>query len=206
MTDYRSPLPFRTVDSAEGDARERLAATKQAMGMVPNMYGAMANSPGLFATYLDGYQRFRTESGFSPAEQEVVFLTISRFNECDYCMAAHSFIADMMSATPVEITNAIRDDGPVDDERFAALIGMTRSLLATGGRPSRADVAAFVDVGYTDQQLLELILAIAVKTISNWTNHVFATPVDESFAARTWSAPVGSPPGVSISTRSSPAR
>ncbi len=54
------------------------------MGMVPNMYGLMANSPGLLATYLDGYQRFRSASGFAPAEQETVLLTISRFNECDY--------------------------------------------------------------------------------------------------------------------------
>jgi uncharacterized peroxidase-related enzyme len=205
MTDYRSPLPYLTADSAEGDAAARLAATRQAMGTVPNMYGAMANSPGLLATYLDGYQRFRTGSGLTPAEQEAVFLTISRFNECDYCMAAHSFIADKMSKTPVEVTDAIRDDCPVDDERFAALIGMTRTLLATGGHPSEADVAAFVEVGYTDQQLLELILAIAVKTISNWTNHLFRTPVDERFAARTWSAPAGSVPGAPPSARASTA-
>ena len=89
MTDYRSPLEPRTVDTAEGDAATRLAATHKALGMVPNMYAVMANSPGLLATYLDGYQWFRSASGFTPGEQEAVFLTISRFNESDYCMAAH---------------------------------------------------------------------------------------------------------------------
>jgi uncharacterized peroxidase-related enzyme len=189
MTDYRSPLPPQTVETASADAGERLAATQAAMGMVPNMYGVMANSPGLLATYLDGYQRFRTDSGLSPAEQEVVFLTISRFNECDYCMAAHSFIADHMSKTPVEVTDAIRDDTPIADERLAALSAMTRSLLETRGHPAESDVAAFRSAGFTDVQVLELILAVAVKTISNWSDHVFATPVDEVFAARTWVAP-----------------
>jgi uncharacterized peroxidase-related enzyme len=189
MTHYRSPLAPRTIDTAEGDAAERLADAKAATGMVPNMYGVMANSPGLLATYLDGYQRFRSGSGFTPAEQETVFLTISRYNECDYCMAAHSFIADHMSKTPVEVTDAIRDDRGIDDERFAALVGMTRSLLATRGHPHEADVAAFLAAGYTETQVLELVLAVAVKTISNWSNHLFATPVDDVFASRTWSAP-----------------
>jgi uncharacterized peroxidase-related enzyme len=189
MTDYRSPLDPQTVDTADGDAATRLAATRKALGMVPNMYAVMANSPGLLATYLDGYQWFRSASGFTPGEQEAVFLAISRFNECDYCMAAHSFIADNMSKTPIEVTDAIRDDRPIDDERFAALVGMTRSLLGTRGHPAEADVAAFREAGFTDQQVLELVLSIAVKTISNWSNHLFGTPVDDAFASRTWSVP-----------------
>jgi len=189
MTKYRSPLPTRTVDTAEGDAVDRLRATQQAMGRVPNMYGAMANSPGLLATYLDGYQWFRSGSGFTPAEQETVFLTISRFHECDYCMAAHSFIADAMSKTPVDVTNAIRDDEPIADERYAALAAMTRSLLETSGHPTDEDVAAFCTAGFSDEQVLELVLAVAVKTISNWSNHLFGTTVDEMFSGRSWSTP-----------------
>ncbi len=189
MTEYRSPLVARTLDTAEGEAAELLASAQKATGMVPNMYGVMANSPGLLATYLDGYRRFRSGSGFTPAEQEAIFLTISRDNGCDYCMAAHSFLADNISKTPVEITEAIRDDRPVDDERYSALIGMTRSMLDTRGHPSDADVATFREAGYSDAQVLELVLAVAVKTISNWSNHLFATPVDEVFASRLWSVP-----------------
>lgn len=186
MSEYRSPLPIHTVDSAPTDATEHLAAARKATGSVPNLYGAMANSPGLLATYLEGYRRFRGESDFTPAEQEVVFLTISRFNECQYCMAVHSFIADQMSKTPIEVTDAIRDDQPIDDPRFAAIVAMTRSMLESGGRPSEEDVTAFSDAGFTDTQLLALVLAIAVKTISNWTNHLFGTELDEMFGSRTW--------------------
>jgi len=152
------------------------------------MYAVMANSPGLLATYLDGYKHFRSGSEFTPAEQEVVFLTISRFNECEYCMAAHSFVADTMSKTPVEVTDAIREDRAIADSRMAALSGLTRALLETRGNPTEADVAAFRTAGFTDVQVLELILAIAVKTISNWSNHIFKTSVDEVFASRKWSS------------------
>lgn len=188
MTDYRSPLQPRTIETAEADAAERLAATQKATGMIPNMYAMLANSPGLFSTYLDGYQRFRTDSGFSPAEQEAIFLTISRFNECHYCMAVHSFVADNVSKTPIEVTDAIRDDQPIEDERIGPIVTMTRALLDTHGHPTESDVAAFRQAGFTDEQVLELLLAIAVKTISNWANHLFQTPIDDIFAGRTWSA------------------
>jgi uncharacterized peroxidase-related enzyme len=189
MTDHRSPLGLRSSDDAPGDAGERLDDVAQQLGRVPNMYRAMANSPGLLATYLTGYEHFRSGSGFSAAEQEVVFLTISRFNECDYCMAAHSFIAEVMSKTPLEVVAAIREDRPVDDDRLAALIGMTRALLDTSGHPTEADVQAFLEVGFTDEQVLELVLAISVKTISNWTNHLFGTEVDDVFSGHTWAIP-----------------
>jgi alkylhydroperoxidase family enzyme len=65
-------------------------------------------------------------------------------------------------------------------------------MLTSEGHPTEDDVAAFTAAGYTDRQVLELILAIAMKTISNWSNHVFDTPVDEMFAGRVWSPPESS--------------
>jgi len=189
MTTYRTPLAPLTNDQTTGEARDRLAATEARMGLVPNMYRTMANSPGLLATYLDGYERFRSGSGFSPAEQEIVFLTVSRHFECHYCMAAHSFLADKVSHAPAEAVAAIREDRPVDDPRLAALVGLTRALLETQGHPDDDAVETFRAAGFSDEQVLELILAIAVKTISNWSNHLFDTEVDEMFAGHSWTAP-----------------
>jgi len=188
MNGYTSPLEPRSVETAHGDAAGILASVQKSMGMVPNMYAVMANSPGLLATYSDGYKRFRSGSELTPSEQEVVFLTISRFNECSYCMAVHSFVADTMSHVPIEITDAIREDRTITDPRMAALAAMTRTLLETRGNPTEADVADFRAAGFSDLQVLELILAIAVKTISNWSNHIFKTPVDEIFVSRKWSS------------------
>lgn len=158
------------------------------MGMVPNMYARMALAPGMLSTYMDGYRRFREESGFSPAQQEVVFLTISQENGCEYCVAAHSFIGDTASAVPVSVTDAIRDGEPVPDAALGALSAFTRHLVTSRGRPTAAEAAAFLAAGYREHQILYLLLAVAVKTISNYSNHMFDTPVDAAFSSRAYQA------------------
>ncbi|GAC1549500.1 MAG: carboxymuconolactone decarboxylase family protein [Vulcanimicrobiaceae bacterium] len=182
----RLQLPSQTVTTAAPRAAELLTESKAKMGMIPNMYANMANSPGLFDTYAFGYNQFRANSGFTPVEQEVVFLTISRDNGCGYCMAAHSFIADTASAVPTDVTDAIRDGRPVPDAKLDALARFTTTMFATRGRPSQDDVEAFVASGYSERAVLEIILAISVKTLSNYSNHVFGTDVDAAFAKRTW--------------------
>ncbi len=179
-------LPIQTIDSAEGTAKTLLAKAKAQAGFVPNMYAGMANSPGLLETYLSGYQRFRDESGFTPVEQEVVLLTISRFHECTYCMAAHSMIADKMSKVPAEILQALRTGGPIPDARLAALSKFTAIMLDQRGNPSPEQFEAFIAAGFSDRDVLEIILAIAVKTISNYSNHVLHTEVDAAFQAYSW--------------------
>lgn len=156
------------------------------MGFIPNMYARMANSPGLLETYLHGYEVFRQQSGFSAVEQEIVFLSISVENGCEYCVAAHSLVADAMSKVPVAVTNAIRGSDKVPDEKFAALSEFARTMVARRGLPSRNDVLAFLAAGYSERHILEVILAISVKTLSNYTNHNFHTPVDAAFASRAW--------------------
>lgn len=186
MSTYTSPLGLAEIEDAPEESRRLLESTRQKIGMVPNMYRSMAHSSGLLATYVDGYNRFRAQSGFSPAEQEVVFLTISRYNECYYCMAAHSVLADTASNVPVAVTDAIREDRPIDDPRLGALSAFTQVLLETGGHPTVSDVEDFVSAGYSHAQVFEIVLAIAVKTLSNYTNHLVGTPVDAVFGGRAW--------------------
>lgn len=187
QADYKCTMPPLSDNDADSLAAARLREARAKLGFVPNMYGVMANSPGLLDTYVHGYDRFRTLSGFTPAEQEVVLLTISRENGCTYCVAAHSFIADKMSGVPETVTNAIRDGKPIPDARLAALHEFTRTLVVKRGLPDKADVAAFLGAGYSERLILEVVLAIAVKTLSNYSNHLFHTPVDEAFAGRAWS-------------------
>jgi uncharacterized peroxidase-related enzyme len=187
--DYRMSLPQVAPEGADPKARELLERAKKQLGMIPNMYAFMANAPEALDTYLYGYERFRKESGLSPAEQEVVFLTISYENGCDYCVAAHSVIADTRSRVPAPVTDAIRAGAKVPDSRLRALSEFTRVMLNQRGRPGRRDVEAFLAAGFTEKQVLDVVLAIAVKTISNYTNHLFDTPVDAAFRAREWKPP-----------------
>ncbi len=179
-------LPAHTLSSDSARARAVLEKAKEQVGFLPNMYAHMVNSPGLLETYLFGYDRFRRESGFSPAEQEVVFLTISRENGCHYCVAAHSTLAEKMSGVPKDVIDAIRDGMPIPDRRLAALSHFTRTLLQRRGGADRSEVGRFVAAGFAEGQVLEIVLAIAVKTLSNWSNHLFETRVDEMFAGWAW--------------------
>ena len=130
-TTYHSTLTLVTPESATAKAAELLEGSRKSLGFVPNMYAAMVHSTGLLETYQLGYRLFREESGFTPVEQEVVFLTISFENGCDYCMAAHSVIADAVSRVPKEVTEAIRADTEIPDATLRVLSGFTRHLVQT---------------------------------------------------------------------------
>lgn len=186
---YQIELALRTPDDADEAVSAPLKQAQKAMGMVPNMYAGMANLPALLATYSFGYDRFRKEAGFSSVEQEVILLTVSRANECHYCVAAHSTLADTMSGVPAEVTDAIRGDEEIPDPKLRALAEFTRVMSETRGNPSPAQAKAFLQAGYSETHILGIILAISVKVISNYSNHLFHTEVDPAFAAREWSAP-----------------
>lgn len=185
LSEYKVALPL-TIENAEPEAQDLLDVAKKKMGFVPNMYYAMANSAGLLDTYMHGYNVFREKSGFSSVEQELVFLAISQSNGCEYCMAAHSFMAEGASGVPSDVTAAIREGNPVPEEKLSALHRFTQLMVTTRGLPDRFEVDAFLSAGYAEKDILEVILAIAVKTISNYTNHIFHTDVDKVFAAHSW--------------------
>lgn len=169
--------------TAQGAQKEILDTALKQVGFIPNMYANMANAPAVLSTYLHGYSLFRSESGLSPAEQEVVFLAVSQSNGCNYCTAAHSMLADKMSGVPKEVLQAIRGGQTIPDGKMAALYTLTTEMVATHGHPSQAAIDGFLHAGYQERDMLYIILAIAVKTLSNFSNHAFATEVDARFAA-----------------------
>jgi uncharacterized peroxidase-related enzyme len=184
---FKTTLNPVTLENASQAQKPQLEKALKEMGMIPNMYANMVNSPGLMETYATGYDRFRKDSGFSPIEQEVVFVTISVLNGCEYCTAVHSFIADKMSKVPTEITDAIRNGEEIPDAKLSALSEFTKVLFEKRGNPSAEEAQAFLAAGYMEKQILEIILALAVKTLSNYANHIFQTPLDDAFSSRKWS-------------------
>ena len=188
MTKYKIGLDAKTAETAKPVAKEILENTQKAMGMIPNMYLNMANSQGMLSTYVHGYKFFREESGFTSVEQEVVFLAVSKFNKCEYCVAAHSFVGDKMTNVPTEVTDAIREGRKIADSKLETLREFTTVMVDKRGWPSSSDVDKFLSAGFKEEQILEIVLAIAVKTISNYSNHIFHTKVDDAFANRIWKA------------------
>lgn len=182
MANYVLDLPDVNPAQAEGEAKRVLDKAKAGVGFVPNMYKSMANSTGLLETYLDGYSRFRASGVFEPAEQEVIFLTISRANGCGYCMAAHTMLALKKSGVPEADVEALRAGKRLPSAKLEALRAFTHHMWETRGRPTPEAAKAFHDAGYTDRHILEIVLALAVKTLSNFSNHITEPEVDEVFA------------------------
>jgi uncharacterized peroxidase-related enzyme len=169
--------------TAEGQQKQLLDAALKQVGFIPNMYANMVNAPAVLNTYLHGYGLFRGESGFTPAEQEVVFLAVSQANGCTYCAAAHSMISEKVSGVPAPVLSAIRQGQPIPDAKLAALYALTQEMVRTNGRPNQGMVTAFLDAGYQEKHILYIVLAIAVKVLSNFSNHAFGTELDARFAA-----------------------
>lgn len=167
-------------------SKEIFDKTEKGLGFVPNMYKSMGNNPALLDAYTYSYNSFRANSGFSAVEQEVVFLSVAYENNCQYCMAAHSFVGDIMTKVPVEVTNAIRDGKQISDVKLAALSKLTRSLTANRGNIAQEEINEFLAKGYEEAHVLGIIAGIAVKTMSNYSNHNTHPEVDAAFAGRIW--------------------
>ncbi|MDT8405392.1 carboxymuconolactone decarboxylase family protein [Sulfuriflexus sp.] len=176
---------FHDEMTAPKAALPAMAQAKQAFGFVPNLVRGMANSPGLAEGYLT-LSGLYANSSLSLQEQQIVLLTVSRYNGCDYCVAAHSMGADMAKVAE-DVIQAVRDDQPIADPRLEALRVFAAKMVDKRGWLDEADIRAFLDAGYEMQQVGEVILAVGMKTLSNYFNHIAQTPLDEAMQAHAWS-------------------
>ncbi len=179
-------LKLKTIENADKISSTLLENAQKKMGMIPNMYSGMANNTALLKGYIASYTSFRENSGFTPQEQEVVFLSVAYENNCDYCMAAHSFVGDNMTKVPTEVTDAIRNNTEISDAKLKALSAFSKVMTTTRGLPSQEETNAFLNAGYTEENILGVIAGIGVKTMSNYFNHFFRTEVDVAFQSRAW--------------------
>lgn len=175
-------LPMLTPETAEPEAAALLRGAQESIGFVPNMYGYMAQVPELLEAYLAAYAGFRSGAGFTPPEQEVVFFAISAVHGCDYCVAAHSMLAAKVSKVPADSLAALRGGRKLPDAKLEALAVFTRAMVTSRGLPGQAAIDAFLAAGFSERHVLGIILAIGVKTFSNYTNHLAGTALDPAFA------------------------
>ena len=174
-------------DNAPGRSAELLAGVEKAYGFTPNLLGTLAESPAALEGYL-ALGKALDNSSLTATEQQVVLLAVSRYNECHYCLAAHSTVADLQKV-PRSVVDAIRNDQPIADNKLESLRRFATVLIDKRGWASDEDLADFFAAGFTRANLLDVVLATSLKTISNYVNHVVDTPVDTAFAKNAW-APV----------------
>lgn len=171
-------------DSAPEGSQPLLEKSVKGFGMIPNLHAVMAEAPGL----LEGYQRLHqlfTETSFNADEQTVVWQSINVEHSCHYCVPAHTGIAKQMKVDD-EITEALRNETPLPTAKLEALREFTLSVVRERGEVGDSAVRQFLDAGYTQRQVLEVVLGVAQKTMSNYVNHLAETPVDSAFEKFEW--------------------
>ena len=188
MTDR---FPLHDEETAPEAARDALAATKRNFGMIPNLEKVMAAAPALLAGYSGLWDLFDTTS-LSPVERQVVYQTANFENECTYCVPWHTLLSQKagMSAADVE---ALRSGAALSEPKLEALRTFARQLIHTSGNVSRADLDAFFAAGYDERQALEVVLGLAVKVMSNFTNSIAGTPLDAAVRKLAWQKPLITP-------------
>ncbi|MCK0069426.1 carboxymuconolactone decarboxylase family protein [Kordiimonas laminariae] len=181
-------FPLLEKDTAPEASVEWLEKAEANFGMIPNVEKVMALSPQLLAGYTFMWDGFNTAS-LNAQERQVVYLTANYENECNYCVPWHSILAEQSGLSEKDI-EALRGGGSLSNSKQNALSQFTRLLIANRGKVSQMQLQEFFDAGYNSQQALEVILALAVKLISNYTNSIAGTPLDKEAAHKRWVKPV----------------
>lgn len=179
-------FPLHTRATAPFEAKPILDQAGQAMGYIPALLAQMAEAPALLEGYAALSAIFR-KTGFSPAEQQLILLVVSVEHESHYCAPAHTVRARDADLDEDHIA-AARERRPIADPRLEALRAFTVRLVRERGFVADADLDAFLAAGFTRANALEIVLAVGLKTLSNYVNHIAETPLDPPLIADAFAA------------------
>lgn len=181
-------FPIHDEVTAPEASKLLLEQAKKNLGMIPNLERVMAESPALLEGYVHLWELFDTTS-LSPVERQVVYQTANFENQCEYCVPWHTKLSQLAGMAINEI-EALRQGAELADPKLEALRRFTKSLILNRGKIAEAELKAFFAVGYSAQQALEVLLGIAVKTMSNYTNSIAGTPLDKAVEKLRWEKPI----------------
>jgi uncharacterized peroxidase-related enzyme len=178
---------IHTLDDAPEPSRETLRSVRGSFGFIPNLMAILSEAPAALKAY-STLTDLLTETSFTPAERQVAALSVSYVNRCGYCMAAHSTVARVVGV-PGTVIAALREGKPLPDEKLEALRRFTTAVVQKRGQVSESEVQSFLAAGFQKSQIFEVLVAVALKTISNYADHIAHVPVDRQFERSRWTAP-----------------
>lgn len=175
---------IHTIETAPESSKPILEQLEQGVGFVPNLAATMADSPGVLKAYTTLHGIFSAGS-FSPVEREIVAMTTSYVKQCTYCMAAHSTFAKAHGASD-DVLEAVRTGKLPTDPRLAALVRFTHEVACNGGQASAEEIGAFRMAGFSQAQVLEVLVGVSQATLASLVHNMAQTPVDEGFQSLAW--------------------
>jgi uncharacterized peroxidase-related enzyme len=179
---------IHTIDSAPEQSGPALEQLRQKLGLVPNLYAVLAESPAVLHSVLAIGELIGRSDLFSMIEKQVIQLAVSYANGCVYCMAGHSASA-LRQGVAEEHVAALRQGSPLSDPRLEALRLFTAQMVEQRGQLSAEQEQAFHAAGFSRAQMLEVVLNVALKTLTNYADHLAETPVDQHFKQFAWNRP-----------------
>ncbi|QSA96311.1 carboxymuconolactone decarboxylase family protein [Methylococcus sp. EFPC2] len=178
---------FYQPDNAPAAARAVLAAVQQELGFIPGLLAGLAESPSALKAYLQ-LTELLDQSSLSPAERHIAALSASVENRCDYCVPFHTHQARSVAGLDGAVIDAARAGKELPDPRLDALAVFTRTVVQKRGWVTEGAVAAFLEAGFSRANALDVVLAVTLKTLSNYSNRILRTPLDDAFADDAWAA------------------
>jgi uncharacterized peroxidase-related enzyme len=171
----RIPTPA-TVQDAPAKSQPLLDAVGKQLGIVPNLFRLVATSPAALEGYL-GVSGALSKGSLSAATRERIAIAVAEVNGCSYCLSAHSYLAKNLAKLDDAEIAANRDGHSLDAKADAAVQFATR-LARERGHVTEADVETVKSAGYSDAQLIEIILDVALNTWTNYLNEALKTEID----------------------------
>lgn len=171
----RIPTPA-TVEAAPAAAQLHLQAVRQQLGLVPNLFRLVANSPAALEGYL-GMSGALAKGSLPAQTRERIALAVAQINDCGYCLAAHSYLGkNLAKLSDAEIATN-RHGGSLDPKADAA-VRFAAEVVRARGHVSDTDVRAVRMAGYDDAQIVEIVQHVALNTWTNYINVVAKTAID----------------------------
>ena len=169
-----------SVDASPEASRPLLEGVRKLLGTVPNLFRVVGNSPAA----LEGYLALLGALGKGRVDaktRERLALVVADANGCDYCLAAHTHLGGLVKLDAGEMSR--NRSGGSEDPRAAAALRFAARVVEQRGAVTDADVRAVKEAGWDDGQIIELVLHVALNTLTNYVNLVAQTVVDFPTAA-----------------------
>ena len=170
----KARLATRTEDELQAATLDALAPVRM-NGKLSDVYLQFANSEPAIQAYLAMEQSLKA-GALNDVELECIKLLVSQQTQCDFCLAVHSMKAGLLG---IEVARQlqIRRGEPTGDARLDAILTMVRGFFQKPGPVSEVQLQAVRDAGVTDQQMVDITMAVSTIFFTNITNHINDTPV-----------------------------
>ena len=171
----RLPTPA-TIDAAPAASQPMLEAVKKQFGIVPNLFRLVSTSPAALEGYL-GLSAALNKGALTAQTRERIALAVAEINGCDYCLSAHSYLGkNLAKLDDAEI--AANRSGASNDPKADAAVRFAAKVARERGHVAEEDLRAVKLAGYSDAQVIEMVLHVALNTWTNYINEVAKTDID----------------------------